>query len=119
MDAQYNSMNEKFKEMQKKLDEEHLNQLNALKVEFETKHNNETAKLSSDVLNLQKRLHVCVRQKEYPKAHSIQQEIIKKTNNQNLNFEGVKQRMLQQEIDNLKRKQALERQELCKKKNTR
>ena len=117
MDQHLKSMNDKFAEMKSRLAEEHEKQLKELQEQFDSKYENVPCKLPPEILNLKKSMLACAKQKKYKQAHAIQQEIEEKTKKANLNYEDIKSKTLSKEIENLRRRQELEKQGLESKMN--
>ena len=105
MDTKFYHLNEKFQEMQNKLEEEHNGQLKELQQKFEEKYNNYIVKPSSELINLNKKLELYVQKKDYQNAHLTQVDIANLTKKEKEKFEQEKLRIIQKEIDNLQKRQ--------------
>jgi hypothetical protein len=105
MDKKFYVLNEKFQEMQNKLEEEHNGQLKELQQKFEEKYNNYIVKPSSELINLNKKLELYVQKKDYQNAHLTQVDIANLTKKEKEKFEQEKLRIIQKEIENLQKRQ--------------
>ena len=106
MDKKFYELNEKFQEMQNKLEEEHNNQLKELQQKFEEKYNNYIVKPSSELINLNKKLELYVQKKNYQNAHQTQVDIANLTKKEKEKFEQEKLKIIQKEIENLQKRQS-------------
>ena len=104
-DKKFYELNEKFEEMQKKLEEEHNNQLRDLQQKFEEKYKNYIIKPSSELINLNKKLELYVKKKDYQNAHQTQIDIANLTKKEKEKFETEKLNLIEKEIENLPKKQ--------------
>lgn len=105
MDKKFYELNENFQEMQKKLEDEHNNQLKELQQTYEEKSKNFIIKPSAELINLNKRLELYVQQKDYKNAHQTQIDIANLTKKEKEKFEKDKYKVIQKEIENLQKKQ--------------
>ena len=105
MDKQFYELNEKFQEMQNKLEEEHNAQLKELQQKFEENNNEFAIKPSPELINLNKKLELYVQKKDYQNAHLTKIDIANLTKKEKEKFEKEKLKNNQKEIDNLKKKQ--------------
>ena len=105
MDKKFYELNEKFQEMQNKLEEEHNGQLKELQQKFEEKYNNYIVKPSSELINLNKKLELYVQKKDYQNAHLTQVDIANLTKKEKEKFEQEKLKIIQKEIENLQKRQ--------------
>ena len=105
MDKKFYELNEKFQEMQNKLELEHNGQLKELQQKFEEKYNNYIVKPSSELINLNKKLELYVQKKDYQNAHLTQVDIADLTKKEKEKFEQEKLRIIQKEIENLQKRQ--------------
>jgi hypothetical protein len=105
MDKKFYELNENFQEMQKKLEDEHNNQLKELQQTYEEKYKNFIIKPSAELINLNKRLELYVQQKDYKNAHQTQIDIANLTKKEKEKFEKDKYKVIQKEIENLQKKQ--------------
>ena len=90
MDKKFYELNEKFQDMQSKLEEEHNNQLKELQQKFEEKYNGYTVKPSPELINLNKKLELYVQKKDYQNAHQTQIDIANLTKKEKEKFEKEK-----------------------------
>ena len=105
MDKKFYQLNEKFQEMQKKLEEEHNSQLKALQQKYEQKYSNYIVKPSPELIELNKKLELYVEKKDYKNAHQTQIDIANLTKKEKEKFEKEKYRTIEKEIENLQKKQ--------------
>ena len=105
MDKKFYELNEKFQDMQSKLEEEHNNQLKELQQKFEEKYNGYTVKPSPELINLNKKLELYVQKKDYQNAHQTQIDIANLTKKEKEKFEKEKYKNIKKEIENLQKKQ--------------
>lgn len=105
MDLEFYKLNEKFQEMQGKLEEDHNKQISELKESYENKYANMEIKPSTELINLNKKLELYVKKKDYQNAHQTQIDIANLTKKEKENFENNKYKILKKEIDNLQKKQ--------------
>jgi hypothetical protein len=105
MDKKFYELNEKFQEMQTKLEEEHNSQLKDLQQKFEEKYNNYIIKPSAELIDLNKKLELYVQRKDYKNAHQTQIDIANLTKKEKEKFEKEKFRTIQKEIENLQKRQ--------------
>ena len=105
MDKKFYELNEKFQEMQTKLEEEHNSQLRDLQQKYEEKYHNYIIKPSSDLINLNKKLELYVQKKDYQNAHQTQIDIANLTKKEKEKFEKEKLKIIQKEIENLQKRQ--------------
>ena len=105
MDKKFYELNEKFQEMQTKLEEEHNSQLKDLQQKFEEKYNNYVIKPSAELIDLNKKLELYVQRKDYKNAHQTQIDIANLTKKEKEKFEKEKYRTIQKEIENLQKRQ--------------
>ena len=104
-DKKFFELNEKFEEMQNKLEEEHNSQLRELQQKFEEKYKNYIVKPSSELINLNKKLELYVKKKDYQNAHQTQIEIANLTKKEKEKFEAEKLKLIEKEIENLQKRQ--------------
>ena len=104
-DKKFYELNEKFLEMQKKLEEEHNSQLIDLQQKYEEKYSNYTIKPSTELINLNKKLELYVQRKDYKNAHQTQIDIANLTKKEKEKFEREKFKTIQKEIENLQKRQ--------------
>ena len=114
-DKNYQELMEKFIEFEQKLKLQQQNDLNERILEFDKKYY-PVIKPTSEVLNLTKILNGLIRQKEYIKAHQIQNQINVLQNFDNSQFVQEKERKLAKEVDKIKAKHYQEYQVLVAKK---
>lgn len=105
MDKKFYELNEKFQDMQSKLEEEHNNQLKELQQKFEEKYNGYTVKPSPELINLNKKLELYVQKKDYQNAHQTQIDIANLTKKEKEKFEKEKYKNIKKEIENLQKRQ--------------
>ena len=105
MDKKFYELNEKFQDMQSKLEEEHNNQLKELQQKFEEKYNGYTVKPSPELINLNKKLELYVQKKDYQNAHQTQIDIANLTKKEKEKFEKEKFKNIKKEIENLQKRQ--------------
>ena len=105
MDKKFYELNEKFQDMQSKLEEEHNNQLKELQQKFEEKYNGYTVKPSPELINLNRKLELYVQKKDYQNAHQTQIDIANLTKKEKEKFEKEKFKNIKKEIENLQKRQ--------------
>lgn len=108
MDMEFYKLNEKYQEMQTKMEEKHNKKLSELKDNYETKYQSVIFKPSPELINLNKKLELYVKKKDYQNAHQTQIDIANLTKKEKDNFERDKYQILKKEIENLQKKQANE-----------
>ena len=64
MDKQFYELSSRFQEMQNQLEQAHEEELQKLQEDFEQKNNGSIAKLSSELINANKRLELYVKKQE-------------------------------------------------------
>jgi hypothetical protein len=104
-DKKFYELNQKFQEMQNKLEQEHNAQLRDLQQKFEEKYKNYIIKPSSELINLNKKLELYVQKKDYQNAHLTQVDIANLTKKEKEKFEMEKLNLIEKEIENLQKKQ--------------
>ena len=104
-DKKFYELNEKFQDMQKKLEEEHNSQLKDLQQKYEDKYSNYIIKPSTELINLNKKLELYVQKKDYKNAHLTQIDIANLTKKEKEKFEKEKYKNIQKEIENLQKRQ--------------
>ena len=108
MDRQFYELNEKYQEMQNKLDDEHNAQLKQLQEKFGEKYDLVQVKPSPELINLNKKLELYVKKKDYQNAHQTQIDIANLTKKEKENYEKRKLKTIEKEIDNIQKKQDIE-----------
>ena len=103
-DKKFYELNEKFQEMQNKLEEQHNSQLKDLQQKYEEKYSNYIIKPYPELINLNKKLELNVKKKDYQNAHQTQIEIADLTKKEKEKFEKEKYKTIQKEIENLQKK---------------
>ena len=107
-DKKFYELNEKFQDMQNKLEEQHNSQLKDLQQKYEDKYSNYIIKPSPELINLNKKLELYVQKKDYQNAHRTQIDIANLTKKEKEKFEKDKYKTIQKEIENLQKKQLIE-----------
>jgi len=114
-DNNYVELMEKFAEFEERLKMQQQEDLNAKVVEFDKKFT-PVVKPTSEILNLSKILNGLIRQKDYIKAHQIQVQIDRLSENDSTAYALEKERRLQKEVEKIKQKHYQEYQVLAAKK---
>lgn len=108
MDLEFYKLNEKFQEMQTKIEDEHNKKLSELKETYQSKIEKMIFKPSTELINLNKKLELYVKKKDYQNAHQTQIDIANLTKKEKEIFERDKYTLLQKEIELLQKKQVNE-----------
>lgn len=114
-DSHYKELMEKFSEFEQRLKIQQQEDLNTKIIEFDKKFY-PIVKPTSEILNLTKILNGLIRQKEYIKAHQIQNQINQLANFDNSQYLMEKEKRLAKEVDKIKQKHFQEYQVLVAKK---
>jgi hypothetical protein len=114
MDKRYYELNDRYEEHQKVMADQFEQEINKTTENFNQEHPVHH-KDSAEALNLQKMLEHLVKQKEYAKAHQIQQKIADLHVGEKDKWEAQKQANLDRAIEKLRQKQENEKQHYHKK----
>lgn len=108
MDVEFYKLNEQFQEMQTKIEDEHNKKLAELKETYESKIEKMIFKPSTELINLNKKLELYVKKKDYQNAHQTQIDIANLTKKEKEIFDRDKYTLLKKEIELLQKKQVNE-----------
>jgi len=116
MDKRYFELNDQYEQNQKVMADQFEMEINKRIEEFNKEHPIRH-KGSPEALDLQKRLEMVVKQKDYAKAHQLQQQIKDIHVGEKDEFEAEKQAKLDRELEKIRVKQENEKQFYHKKMN--
>ena len=103
MDHQFYELSKKFQEEQAKLEQKHEEELQTLEKNFEEKNN--IIKPTSELINLNKKLELYVKKKDYINAHQIQIEIANLSQKEKEKCNQENQTRFEKEVENFKKRQ--------------
>lgn len=103
MDHEFYKLSQKFQEEQTKLEQKHEEELQNLEKLFEEKNN--IIKPTSELINLNKKLELYVKKKDYINAHQIQIDIANLSQKEKEKCNQENQNRFEKEIENYKKKQ--------------
>jgi len=114
MDKRYYDINERYESNQKAMADQYEHEL-AKRIEEVNMEHPVHHKGSTDYLNLQKKLEHIVKQKDYTKAHEIQQQMNNLHNGEKDEWENEKQAKIERETQKIRLRQENEKQVYHKK----
>lgn len=114
-DKNYTELMDKFAEFEEKLKVQQQEDLNSRVIDFDKKFC-PIVKPTSEILNLTKILNGLIRQKEYIKAHQIQDQINKLSEFDSSQYAMEKEKRLQKEVEKIRQRHFQEYQVLVAKK---
>lgn len=108
MDEKFKQLNDRFASLQSQLFDKHQNEIKQYIEKFENETNRTTPKPSKELITLNKQMDLYAKKKDYQNAHDIQVKIMKLSKKEKEGFLKQRASKLNQEIQNIKQRQANE-----------
>ena len=108
MDEKFKQLNDKFALLQSQLFDKHQNEIKQFIEQFENETTRTTPKPSKELITLNKQMDLYAKKKDYQNAHDIQVKIMKLSKKEKGDFLKQRASKLNQEIQNIKQRQANE-----------
>ena len=108
MDEKFKQLNDKFALLQSQLFDKHQNEIKQFIEQFENETTRTTPKPAKELITLNKQMDLYAKKKDYQNAHDIQVKIMKLSKKEKGDFLKQRASKLNQEIQNIKQRQANE-----------
>ena len=108
MDEKFKQLNDKFALLQSQLFDKQQNEIKQFIEHFENETTRTTPKPSKELITLNKQMDLYAKKKDYQNAHDIQVKIMKLSKKEKGDFLKQRASKLNQEIQNIKQRQANE-----------